>query len=214
MKNKIVNAIGLKVLGVLVTVLCKTLRIEKKNFFRLNEFLEKNTKCIVAFWHGTMLISWFLLKNKNFSALVSKSKDGEYLTSVLKKWGYNVIRGSSRDGGKAALNLMIETAGKDGSLAITPDGPTGPPFKLKAGSVIVAQRTGIPLFLVGISCSDSLKLKSWDSFEIPKPFSKVNCVCSDVIHVPKELNREEVSKKIIECEEVLNSLRKEAASIA
>jgi lysophospholipid acyltransferase (LPLAT)-like uncharacterized protein len=146
--------------------------------------------------------------------LVSKSKDGEYLTSVLNKWEYKVIRGSSRDGGKEALNMMMETVQNGSSLAITPDGPTGPPFKMKAGGVIISQRNEVPLFLIGIGCKNSIKLKSWDSFEIPKPFSKVKCICSEIINIPKNLERDEVSKKIIECEELLNSLRKEALTIA
>jgi lysophospholipid acyltransferase (LPLAT)-like uncharacterized protein len=213
-KSKIVHQMGLKLLGTFVNVLCKTLRVKKDNFQQLEKFLKNRDKCVVGFWHGTMLYPWYLLRGNSFSALVSKSKDGDLLNTVLNKWNYNVIRGSSRDGGKAALELMLDAVNKNHSIAITPDGPTGPPFEMKAGGVIVAQRSNVPLFLIGVKYKNSVKLNSWDKFEIPKPFTEVYCTCSELIKIPPDSDREAVSEQIKKCEDLLNSLQKEAGKFA
>ena len=72
-----------------------------------------------------MLLGWWLFRDKNFSALVSQSKDGEILTNILNSWGYNVMRGSSSKGGKKALEELISVSLKS-SVVMTPDGPRGP----------------------------------------------------------------------------------------
>ena len=47
--------------------------------------------------------------------------------------GWNIVRGSSTDGGKEAYNKMLNILNKPGNLfAITPDGPQGPAKKPKA----------------------------------------------------------------------------------
>ncbi len=66
-------------------------------------------------------------------------------------------------------------AGHD--IGITPDGPRGPIYELKPGAVIVPRRTGAPLLLVGAEFSSAWRLKSWDRFYVPRPFSRVRMRC-------------------------------------
>jgi len=40
---------------------------------------------IIAFWHGYMLPVWKYFSDKNPSALISQSKDGEILAAILEK---------------------------------------------------------------------------------------------------------------------------------
>jgi len=193
-----------------VNVLCKTLRI---TFINKNviEKLDKDGKnYVLAFWHGSMLIPWYLGRNKNFAALISKSKDGDLLSRILKGWNYEVVRGSSSSGGFVALGIMVDYAKNNYSVAITPDGPKGPIHKLKAGAVITAKKSGLPLVMVGIGHEKKRILKSWDKFEIPKFFSKVKVVYSEPYYVKGDLNYDETSKVIENSEQELNKLHKEA----
>jgi hypothetical protein len=206
-KEKLLHKAGKILLVTLVNVLCKSLRTEYKNYTHVKNFIEQDKKFICAFWHGTMLVPWYVFRNLNAAALVSKSKDGELLTKVLTNWNYDVVRGSSRDGGKEAFDLVVSKACNKQSVAITPDGPTGPPFQMKAGAMVAAKKSGLPIILVAVENLKAFKLKSWDSFEIPKPFSKVICHFSEPIYVDKELKRDEVSEKIRECEMRLNNLK-------
>ncbi len=148
------------------------------------------------------------------SALVSGSKDGELLFRVLNKWSYNVQRGSSTKGGKDALESLVQLAAENYSIAITPDGPGGPVRKMKPGAVVVAKKAQIPLVLVGIGIEKKRKLKSWDSFEVPRFFSRVNIIFSDPVNIDHDLTYDETSEMILENEKLLNRLQSEASEFA
>ena len=209
-QKNILRFVGIKIAGSIINVLLKTVRIRIINADVITKLEKQNKNYVVAFWHGSMLIGWYLQREKNFASLVSKSKDGEVLNTLLNKWKFNVVRGSSRDGGKAALETMLNLVKNNFGLAITPDGPTGPINKMKAGAVIIAQRSEAPLLLLGIGTREKWILKSWDKFEIPKPFSQVAAVYSDPIMIENNLSVEETNDRIAKYEELLNKLQKEA----
>lgn len=211
-KQNILLFLGLHLLSFAIGVLLKTVRIKVLGCEHVDKLRSGNNNFVLGFWHGTMLIPWFLHREKNFAALVSQSKDGEILTRVLKKWNYKVARGSSNMGGKEALKILLQQADENYSIAITPDGPTGPPRVMKPGAVIAAKKKSIPLVLIGIAHEKKYQLRSWDKFEIPKPFSKVIAVYSEPILIGEDLNYEETSKMIEECSFKLNELQKEAES--
>ena len=108
---------------------------------------------------------------------------------------------------------MVKQAQEGYSIAITPDGPTGPIYKMKPGAVITAKKAKIPLFLLGIANNKKRKLKSWDGFEIPKFFSSSVAVYSDPIYIDTNLGYDETSEKIEECEELLNKLQMKAEEL-
>jgi lysophospholipid acyltransferase (LPLAT)-like uncharacterized protein len=157
-----------------------------------------------------MLLAWYLHRNKDFTALISKSKDGDLLEKILKHWKYNVVRGSSSKGGDVALGIMVDSARNNESVVITPDGPRGPINRMKAGAVITAKKSKIPLVLVGIGYNKKRILKSWDKFEIPKFFSVAKAVYSDPIYINSDLSFSETSEIILNCERKLNELQVEA----
>ncbi len=164
---------------------------------KFDELRSSGKNYVVAFWHGSMLVGWFLHRpvgGGKISALVSQSSDGEYLSAVLERWGYSMIRGSSHIGGKEAMQLMVEEVEKGHSLAITPDGPRGPRFEMKMGAIRVAQKTGVPLVLAGIALKKKKNLHSWDSFEVPMPFSEVSVAYCDPKHVPGDLDGESLDR--------------------
>jgi len=213
-KQNILRNLGNVFLHSIVSVLCKTVNIKRINSFKIDELLQKKQNVVFAFWHGTMLMPWYVHRNQKFSALVSQSKDGSLLANSLSKWGYKVERGSSHKGGKEALNTLLDNIDKSYSVSITPDGPTGPPRIMKAGAVIAAQRSSVPLVLCGVAYKKKYVFKSWDKFEIPKFFSGVTLKYSDPIIVDNNLSREETSEIIKKCDIILNKLQKDAEEIS
>lgn len=193
-----------------ISILCKSLRVEKINFESIENLKSENRNFVLAFWHGTMLLPWYLHGSPNVVALTSMSKDGDLLARLLKKWNYKVVRGSSSSGGEIALGIMVDYAKNKFSIAITPDGPRGPRHKFKAGAVITAKKSNIPLVLVGIGFKRKKIFKNWDKFEIPHFFSKAKIVYSDPDYVDGKLNYEQTSDMITFCEEELNRLQLEA----
>jgi lysophospholipid acyltransferase (LPLAT)-like uncharacterized protein len=152
-----------------VSLLVRTLRIT----FEGDALPEK---AIVTFWHSRMLVGWWVSRIKAV-AMVSKSKDGEYLSKILSSWHYELVRGSSGKGGMEALDeAMIAIRKEDaGHLVITPDGPQGPTEVFKRGAFIAAKELELPLYFIEIEHKKKKVLKkSWDKFEIPLPFSSVS----------------------------------------
>lgn len=217
MSSKKINQNILRTLGNIIIVpginlLCKSLKIEFVNKQSVDELEKAERNYVLAFWHGTMLLPWYVNKNKGFIGLTSKSKDGNLLAKVLKNWNYTVVRGSSHKGGDVALGVMVDYARNKKSIAITPDGPRGPAKKMKAGAVVTAKKANVPLVLVGIGFKKKRILKSWDSFEVPKLFTSAKIIFSEPIYVSSSLSYEETSALIKECENKLNWLQNEAGT--
>ncbi len=209
-KQKILRFFGDHFLYCGITALCKSLKIEKHNYEAIEKLNSKNQNYVLSFWHGTMLLPWYLHGAPNFAALTSKSKDGDLLAKILKKWNFNVVRGSSSTGGDVALGIMVDYAKNKYSIAITPDGPRGPRHKFKAGAVITAKKTNIPVVLAGIGFKRKKILGNWDKFEIPYFFTTAKIVYSEPIYVDVNFTYEETSSIISECEEKLNQLQLQA----
>ena len=188
-----------KIAAILIALLVKTWRI------KISGNLPKSN-AIVVFWHGKMLPGWYIFRKHNPVGVVSPSKDGEILSYLLSLWNYRLLRGSSNQNSKQLLEEITAEA-KNNLIVMTPDGPKGPIYKMKAGAVVAAQRANVPIVLCGIHSSYyKLFTKSWDRFMLPLPFVKVSVKLSDPILISSELSREEVSLKIEELEMELNTL--------
>ncbi|MDP4198420.1 MAG: DUF374 domain-containing protein [Bacteroidota bacterium] len=151
------------------TILARTLR-----FRWSGETLPERS--IVMFWHGKMLAGWYAVRTRAPVALVSRSKDGQLLSSVLVRWGYQLARGSTGKRGREALDVAIRmlNEGEADTLAITPDGPRGPRHIFKRGAFIAAREADVPLYMLTIRYRwRTVLTKSWDRFEVPLPFSRV-----------------------------------------
>lgn len=209
-KQDTLRFLGTYLLKHSLDALCKSLRVTYKNKKVVDELKKKKQNYVLAFWHSTMIVSWYLHRNDGFAALTSKSKDGDLLAKQLKHWKYKVVRGSSSKGGDVALEIMVDHAKNNYSIALTPDGPHGPVNKFKAGAVITAKKSGVPLVLMGIGLKTKSRLNSWDKFQIPNPLSRVNVIYSDPIYVDKKLSYDETSKVIEDCGKKLNELQVEA----
>jgi len=209
-RQDFLRVIGNYVLFTLASLLCRSLKINIKNSSSIENFFAEKRRFILAFWHGTMLIPWFVHRDRNFAALVSKSKDGGLLERVLRPLNYRVVRGSSHTGGSVALGVLVDLARHEHSVAMTPDGPRGPVHKMKAGAVVAAKRANVPLVLLGVGYQRKRELSSWDKFQVPKFFSKVNLIYSDPIIIDQELSYDETTKVIENCEIKLNELQREA----
>ncbi|PKL79010.1 MAG: hypothetical protein CVV25_09520 [Ignavibacteriae bacterium HGW-Ignavibacteriae-4] len=167
--------------------------------------IDHNPK-VIAFWHGKMLPVWFYFrKYKKKAGIVSKSKDGQVLTDYLKILNFDLIRGSSSKGGKQVIERAIKQA-KDTTILITPDGPRGPKEKMKIGAILISHKGNVPLQLCTVDIGWSIKLNSWDKFEIPLPFSPITLKFSEIFDFESLENREEVTRELIALEKILSDI--------
>ncbi|MFQ3599000.1 MAG: DUF374 domain-containing protein [Chloroherpetonaceae bacterium] len=154
---------------------------------RVQGKIPERKNAIVAFWHGKMLVGWLLAKSlvrpKRCHAVVSLSKDGTMLANALEVLNFGLIRGSSSRGKAVVTSEMTACLRAGNAIAITPDGPRGARHVFKYGSVRIASETQTPILFIDVAFENAWRLeKSWDKFEIPKPFSEVHIhlTCIDV----------------------------------
>ena len=123
-------------------------------------------------------------------ALTSASKDGEIVARALGVFGIQAARGSSSRRGAAAL-VALKRAIKDGmDVCITPDGPKGPIYEVQPGVVKLAESSGAPLVTLSAYFHSAWRLKTWDRFVIPKPFSRIEVRFGAPIHLEKGMDKE------------------------
>ena len=108
------------------------------------------------------------------AGLVSASRDGSYLCAFFKFCGIGTVRGSSRKRAATSAIGLIDTIRKGSDVFITPDGPLGPAHKAKNGFLTVAKETQSRILLLHIRPRHFRRLKTWDGFMLPLPFSRVD----------------------------------------
>ena len=151
---------------------------------------------MVCVWHGRLVFpSWYIrLKITNLHAIASHHSDAEIMARILKRWGYSLIRGSTKKGGKAVVLKMAEVFKNGGIVAVTNDGPKGPPRIAKAGSTGLAIKYNVSMVMITGSATKFWQINSWDRFMLPKPFGRIDIVVAPPLEIatPPENNEEEI----------------------
>ena len=182
----------MRVVSFLLRLYCSTWKITRveKYFSQLGE------SSIIAAWHGDIWSLLWMHRREEIVPIVSLSKDGQLLCSILKDWGYrNFIRGSSSKGGSQVLQKAYEEVQKGKKIAFAVDGPRGPRLSPKMGVLRFAMQTRSPILILMPKASSAYYLSSWDRFCVPMPFSKINI--ESFLWVPnEEWSIEEAQKEL------------------
>ena len=173
-----------------------------------------NTGIVQCFWHAQLLALAYLYRNTNAHALVSRHRDGEYIVRVTSRLGFGAVRGSSTRGGTRVLGEALDKLSEGTDIAVTPDGPRGPRHEFKRGALFLAKQSGAPIVLGACVPQKAWRLKSWDRFYIPKPFSRAVLVVGEHIYIPKTLTGDEMENKRLELQNKLNELTRQAEEMA
>lgn len=145
---------------------------------------------VIACWHGQLLPLVWHHRGEGVAILVSEHRDGEIIARVAQSLGYDTVRGSTSRGGGRALLELVGVLRRGREIAVTPDGPRGPRHTFAPGALVAAQRAGVPIVGVVAHVDRCWRLRSWDRFEIPKPFARITVAYSDPTPVPGATPRE------------------------
>ena len=184
--------------GFLAALAYRVVRLWAKTLrFRLDDRVGFTTKpvgerVIGALWHNRLLllphIAGFYVPARPAVALISASRDGDLLAEIVQRFGVKAARGSSSRKGAGAILQLADMIATGYDVAITPDGPRGPAYRLGGGIVFLAQKSGTPVLLMNMEYSSCWRLKSWDRFILPKPFSVVRVIFGGLHEVQKTEN--------------------------
>jgi lysophospholipid acyltransferase (LPLAT)-like uncharacterized protein len=165
---------------------------------------------IGALWHNRLLIFPFVLRrffsNRRGAALISASRDGDLLTDAIKRFGFDVVRGSSSRLGASAILQLTNILASGGDAVITPDGPRGPAYELGPGIIFLAQKSGAAVLPVNMEYSSCWRLKSWDQFIVPRPFAKVRVLIGQPHRVRSTMTGEEFETERLRLQNAMMSL--------
>lgn len=165
---------------------------------------------ILALYHNRMIgaaaVSTRWMSLRPGSVLTSASKDGAVLAASMKSFMLGSVRGSSSRRGAAALVTLRKELRKGHHIGITPDGPKGPIYEIKTGVIKLASVTEVPIIPFLIKYDNYWELKSWDKFQIPKPFSKVSITFAKEIRIPAGLGAEELEMERKKMEVIMRSV--------
>ncbi len=134
-------------------------------------------------YHDPTVATW---PYEGLAAMISASRDGSFLSHIAEAFDVRPVRGSSSRRGPQALLEAVTWMEKKHSIVITPDGPRGPLYHIHEGIIVLAQLTGRPIIPTSNYAAWKIRLRSWDRFQIPLPFSRCDLRYGDPIYVPRE----------------------------
>jgi lysophospholipid acyltransferase (LPLAT)-like uncharacterized protein len=168
---------------------------------------------VYAFWHRCIISGAWYFRNRNAVLMNTTNFDGQWTRRVIERLGYQTAQGSSTRGGLRGLAVMAKRLEEGVDAAFTIDGPRGPRYIAKPGPVMLARRSGRPivLFHIGLERAWTLK-KTWDLFQIPKPFARAIVVIAPLLEVSEDTDREGLEHKHQEMQMILERVRDLAES--
>lgn len=205
-RAKLLSLIG----WALLSILSRTIRFEFLNKGVPDRFLSDGKNFIYAFWHGRQLLLFHAHRNSGVVIPASESRDGEIQAGILKRFGFDVVRGSSKRKGDRALLGLVDGLRKGKSIALAVDGPRGPVYEVKQGVTYLAGKLGKPIVPVITSAKRYWILdKIWDKYLLPAPFTRGVVLYGEPIYV-NGISGEELEAKRKELEAMLNRLMVQA----
>ncbi len=167
-------------LACLLRVWGRTLRMEA-DAETLARLTKSDEPAAIVIWHNRLFISAEIFRRYRYRrrvyGLVSGSKDGAWLAAFYSMIGLTPVRGSSSSHGREAAKVLIEIVRAGNDFGITPDGPRGPLYTVEPGVLIVTRRNNAPMVLVGAEFGPAKRLRSWDRFYVPWPFTRIKMRC-------------------------------------
>jgi lysophospholipid acyltransferase (LPLAT)-like uncharacterized protein len=173
---------------------------------------EKAGPEIYCFWHQCVLPCTIYFRASRAIILISQSFDGELITRILRMFGFDAVRGSSSRGGMEGLSGLRQVLESGRTAIFTADGPRGPIYQTKMGPIKLASMTGAPIGSFYLLPERAWRMKSWDRFLVPMPFTRICVSWANWTHVAAGTPNEEFEAKREELNAALERARVNAVN--
>ena len=151
---------------------------------------------VAALWHECLPLMpalWLRIRRPGarVHALASRHNDGRLIGEVMRRFGVEVVHGSSaRDGrskgGTASVLQLLDVLAQGSHVVLTPDGPRGPARHAAPGVAQLAALSGVPVLPCAARTTRARRLPTWDGMLLPLPFGRGILVIGEPIPVPRE----------------------------
>lgn len=184
------------------------LRLEIRDEAGISDVANPAPAVIYALWHNRFFCvppAWHRICGRHRQAvtLTSASHDGDMVARAMAVFGFDSVRGSSSRRGVAALVGLKRALQAGTDVCLTPDGPRGPRYQLQQGIIKLAESTGAAIVPVHVTFSSAWRVRTWDRFVIPKPFSQVQVTFSKPIYLQRGMDAEAFENARLHLEQLM-----------
>jgi len=192
----------------LIKLVGRTVRFEVEGWEHWEAIGRGGHLPVCVIWHNRTFLGTYWWRGRRIVVLTSKSFDGEYIARFIQRFGFGAARGSSTRGGAGAIIEMARLMRAGCPTALTPDGPTGPPYVAKMGPVLLAKKTGHPMLPMTVTPARYWELPSWDSYQVPKPFTRARVRLAAPIFVPADADEATLEARRAELQRALDEINR------
>jgi lysophospholipid acyltransferase (LPLAT)-like uncharacterized protein len=195
---------------VLISLWSRTIRVRYVNR-QIPEGLQAGGRnFIYAFWHGRQFLLFHAHRHSHVVIPASESRDGEIQAGILRWFGFDVVRGSSKRKGDRALLGLVDALRKGKTIALAVDGPRGPVYEVKQGITYLAGKLDKPIVPVCTGARRAWTLgRTWDRYMLPRPGTECVIVYGAPVTV-SGTSEAELESKRRELADALNRTMEEA----
>ena len=165
----------------------------------------KGQPVIFAAWHGmTMMGLCYFFRfygAHRYAVLMPADRRGTTLGTWFRLLGmepYSVGHYSKSLSQARGVVHLVRAVKQGASTFINPDGPDGPPYVVKPGVVYIAQKTGARLLPAAAFTATKYRLKRWDRYSVPLPFSRIAMVIGKPVPAPRDGDSEVIAQTLTE----------------
>ncbi len=187
-------------------VLFATCRVQHQGRVHFDGLAKAKKPFIVSFWHYGVIYIVYQARGIPYVAMVSASRDGEYVSRILQSKGFATVRGSRNKGAIGAMKGLLREMKHGKTAVLVADGSQGPARKAQSGSILLAARTGASILPVGWAADRYKTFRSWDRTALPLPFARVIVRYGEPVHVPQGISGDEVEKYRLQLEQALDEI--------
>ncbi|MEW6679915.1 MAG: DUF374 domain-containing protein [bacterium] len=153
-------------------------------------------RVLYAFFHGRQFLLVWYMRKRNIALLSSLSRDGEIQAKILKRFGYEIVRGSSARGGAEGIIGLKNKVLQGFDIGLAVDGPKGPCYSVSDGVIFLAKKLNLYIVPLTSSSYPSWTFKNaWDKYQMPYPWSKAIILFGKPYKVEGEIEEEKESLK-------------------
>lgn len=182
----------------LVRIYISTFRYNVTEDEEVTRLADAGKRLVFITWHNQLAL--FLGKSGMHKtvSMVSRSKDGDMFAPLLEGFGHAVVRASSSRGASAGVMEMLDYMNKGYHAGMAVDGPKGPVYVVKPGSLYLAKKADRVIVPVSCNCKRFFRFGSWDRFILPKPFAKIDIQLGKPFIISDSTEKEVVESELSE----------------
>jgi len=196
----------------IVATLGRTLTWRSEGDHYLADILRAGHQPIFAMWHGRIFGGLYYFRNRNIVVITSRNFDGEWISGIIRRFGYGTARGSTSRGGARALVQLRRDLSQGKPVGFTLDGPRGPARVAQPGAVWLAGATAQPILPFHVEAERFWEAPSWDRTQLPRPFTTIAVAIGPPLAVPDTADAT-VERKRQELEQTLTLLEARARAL-